>query len=101
VIITVRMPIPRSSANRSRMRVLTMSASWITPSTRLPSATTSGVPAAARHLLRRRAHLGRNRAASLAHEPLDGIARALAQQASIEIDTAHARARGKRHEAPA
>jgi hypothetical protein len=49
VIITVRMPILRSSANRSRMPSLTMSLRWITPSARdVPdgprSATTSGVP---------------------------------------------------------
>ncbi|MNS66858.1 hypothetical protein D3C72_1000880 [compost metagenome] len=47
VIITVLMPILRSSPKRSRMPVLTMSFSSITPSTRtespLASATTSGV----------------------------------------------------------
>ncbi|CPU64483.1 Uncharacterised protein [Mycobacteroides abscessus] len=49
VIITVRMPIDRSSAKRSAMPSLTTSLRWTTPSTRLaPSgvrtATTSGVP---------------------------------------------------------
>ena len=43
VIITVRMPMRRSSAKRSRIPPLTMSFSWIAPSTRGPSATTSGV----------------------------------------------------------
>ena len=43
VIITVRMPILRSSANRSLMCVLTMSFSSMTPSAYLPSATTNGV----------------------------------------------------------
>jgi len=51
VIITVLMPILRSSANRSEMPSLTMSLRWITPSARaVPScfsATTSGVPPAA------------------------------------------------------
>ena len=46
VIITVRMPIRRSSAKRSRMPPLTMSLRWMTPSS-LPSlATASGVPPA-------------------------------------------------------
>ncbi len=44
VIITVRMPILRSWAKRSLMPPLTMSLSWITPSTSRPSATTRGVP---------------------------------------------------------
>ncbi len=49
VIMTVRMPIRRSSPNRSRMPALTMSFRWMTPSTRAGpsdtrSATTSGVP---------------------------------------------------------
>mgnify|MGYP003693606617 CR=1 FL=1 len=44
VIITVRMPIERSSAKRSRMPSFTTSFRWTTPSAALPSATTSGVP---------------------------------------------------------
>ncbi len=51
VIMTVRMPMRRSSANRSRMPSFTTSLSWTTPSTRGPSqsctATSSGVPPAA------------------------------------------------------
>ena len=43
VIITVLMPMRRSSANRSMMPPFTMSLSWMTPSTLAPSATTSGV----------------------------------------------------------
>src|SRR6266446_3264992 len=43
VIITVLMPMRRSSVNRSLMPPFTMSLSWITPSTLSPSATTSGV----------------------------------------------------------
>ena len=46
VIMMVRMPMRRSSAKRSRMPPLTMSLSWMTPSS-LPSlATASGVPPA-------------------------------------------------------
>ena len=44
VIITVRMPMARSSAKRSRMPCFTVSLSWITPSTCASSATASGVP---------------------------------------------------------
>src|SRR5690349_20706070 len=52
VIMTVRMPILRISANRSEIPSLTMSFRWITPNARaVPpaglSATTSGVPPAA------------------------------------------------------
>ena len=46
VIITVRMPMRRSSAKRSRMPPLTMSLSWMTPSSRPSRATASGVPPA-------------------------------------------------------
>ena len=46
VIITVRMPIRRSSAKRSRMPPLTMSLRWTTPSRRPSRATASGVPPA-------------------------------------------------------
>ena len=51
VIITVRMPMRRSSAKRSRMPPLTMSLRWTTPSTR----------AVARHGERRAAGLGDRR----------------------------------------
>jgi hypothetical protein len=44
VIITVRMPMRRSSAKRSRMPPLTISFSWMTPSRRPSRATASGVP---------------------------------------------------------
>ena len=43
VIMTVLMPIRRSSPKRSLMPPLTMSLSWMAPSTRAPSATTRGV----------------------------------------------------------
>ena len=53
--MTVLIPIVRSSAKRSRIPPLTMSLRWITPSTRDPSATTSGVapPLAIRSTLAR------------------------------------------------
>ena len=44
VIMTVRMPILRSAAKRSRMPPLTMSLRRTTPSTQLSLATTRGVP---------------------------------------------------------
>ena len=47
VIITVRMPIFRSSAKRSAMPGLTTSLRWMTPSTRPDSATSNGVPPSA------------------------------------------------------
>ncbi len=50
VIMTVLMPMRRSSSNRSRMPSLTTSLRWMTPRTRAPSvssrATSSGVPPA-------------------------------------------------------
>ena len=44
VIMTVLIPIERSSPKRSLIPPLTTSLSWMTPSARAPSATTSGVP---------------------------------------------------------
>ena len=44
VIMTVRMPIRRSSPKRSRMPALTISLRWTTPSSLPSSATASGVP---------------------------------------------------------
>ena len=44
VIMTVRIPIFRSSSKRSLMPPLTMSLRWTTPSAKLSRATTSGVP---------------------------------------------------------
>ena len=43
VIMTVLIPMRRSSPNRSLIPPLTMSLSWTTPSTALPSDTTRGV----------------------------------------------------------
>ena len=44
VIITVRIPILRRPSKRSAMPDFTMSFRWMTPKTRVLSATTSGVP---------------------------------------------------------
>ena len=44
VIMTVRMPMRRSSAKRSRMPPFTMSLRWMTPSSRPSHATAKGVP---------------------------------------------------------
>ncbi len=44
MIMMVRMPSARISANLAAMPGLTVSLRWMTPRTRLPSATTSGVP---------------------------------------------------------
>ncbi len=58
VIITVLMPMRRSSSNRSRMPSLTTSLRWMTPRTRAPfsslTATSSGVPPASEILFARR-----------------------------------------------
>ena len=101
VIMTVLMPICRSSSKRSRMPPLTISLSWITPSTwgllPLHSATTSGVPPvraisstlpctpaeSARPDLRRKLH---------------GIGGAFANLAAVQVDAAHAGLRRERDE---
>ena len=59
VIITVRMPILRSAAKRSRMPPLTMSFRWMTPSSRPSLATASGVPPGLRDALGDRVDLAR------------------------------------------
>ena len=93
VIITVRMPMRRSSAKRSLMPPFTMSLSWTTPSTRPPSATTSGVaPCLATSSTALRTSAGKA-AALLLDEALDGVGRALADLAAVEVDAAHARLR--------
>ena len=62
-----------------RMPPLTMSLSWITPSTRAPSATTSGVAALLRDLIHRGADAGRAaRPPCVPDVGLDGVGRALA-----------------------
>ena len=80
VIITVRMPMRRSSAKRSLMPGFTTSLRWMTPSSALSSATASGVPP--ERAMRSTAavelggHVGRRRAESAEH----GVHRALAER---------------------
>ena len=97
VIITVRMPICRSSAKRSRMPPLTMSLRWMTPRTRSSCATASGVPPA-REM---RSTIGmqlRRRRVALADVVEDGVDRALADLVALDIDAAHPRLRRERDE---
>ena len=81
VIITVRMPIWRSSAKRSRMPPLTMSFRWMTPSMRPSLATASGVPPALRDALD-----DRLRAAAAAAARLPRHGRGSASTAPLRID---------------
>ncbi len=106
VIITVLMPMRRSSAKRSLMPPLTMSLSSTTPSTRVPSATTSGV--LPRRATSSTARLQRRREAAAQRFDMaaDRIGRALAQLplpavAALQVGTAHARLRREGHEARA
>ena len=95
VIITVLMPISRSSANRSRMPPLTMSLSWMTPSDRAPSATSSGVPPRARDDVDLRLELAPDRPSLLRDELNDGVGRPLPDPPAVEIDAAHPGLRGE------
>ncbi len=91
VIITVRIPIRRSSSKRSFIPPLTMSFRWTTPSTQLSWATTRGVPPdCATPCTSVSSSLGRL-SAVLRDEPLDRVGGTLAQAAAVEVDAAHAR----------
>ena len=101
VIITVRMPIRRSSAKRSRMPPLTMSLSWMTPS----SAAVVGhgqrraaAPWRCVSAPRCSSRRDRGRPGACAHVD-DGVDRALADRRAVDVDAAHAGLRGERHEA--
>ena len=107
VIITVRMPIWRSSAKRSTSPSLTMSFRWTTPRMRaVPSAvfcaTTSGVPPlteiASTRWSSSAVHAGRDRAALL--DPGDDRrAGALADDRPVgQVETRHPGLRGERHD---
>ena len=98
VIITVRMPIRRSSSKRSRMPPLTMSFRWMTPSTKLSCATTSGVPPARAILSTSSSSRAGIRAALLLDPPLDRVGRALAELLAVEVDAAHPGRRRERDE---
>ena len=104
VIMTVRMPMRRSSAKRSRMPPLTMSLRWMTPSSRPSLATASGVPpdlaiASAIALTSRTTSaltLGRDAARSADRGSADveivedRVDRALADPRAADLDAAHA-----------
>ena len=98
VIITVRMPIRRSSSKRSRMPPLTMSFRWMTPRTKLSWATTSGVPPARAILSTSSSSRARHLAALLLDPALDRVGGALAVLVAVEVDAAHARGRRERDE---
>ncbi len=91
VIITVRMPMARSWSKRSRMPLLTTSLSWMTPSTRVPSTTASGVPpATAMPSAMTVSSAGAGEPSSI-DVAADGVDRALADGAAVgQVDAAHA-----------
>ena len=91
VIITVRMPIWRSSVKRCVIPTLTTSLRWITPRACASRATTSGVPPGARHHVDRVLQARRERASPAADPGLDGVGGALADARAIGLNAAHAR----------
>ena len=114
VIMTVRMPMRRSSAKRSRMPPLTMSLRWMTPSSRPSRATASGVPPALA-ISSAMAWISRTASAltpgcrtctapvaarlrRCGHGGEDRVDRALADRGAVEVDAAHAGLRRERHE---
>ena len=113
VIMTVRMPMRRSSAKRSRMPPLTMSLRWMTPSS-LPSlATASGVPPdlaiPSAMALTSRVELGADRRLCARGAPAltvlrrlevieHRVDRALADPRAVDLDAAHPALRGERDE---
>ena len=91
VIITVRMPIFRSSSKRSFMPPLTMSFRWTTPSTQLSWATTRGVPPDCATPCTSVSSSAGALSAVLRDEALDRVGGTLAQAPAVEVDAAHAR----------
>ena len=89
VIITVRMPMRRSSSKRSLMPPLTMSLRWTTPSAKLSRATTSGVPPCSATCCTAVVDFGRSATAVLGDERLDGVGGALADHRPVQVDAAH------------
>ena len=89
------MPMRRSSSKRSRMPPLTMSLRWITPSTKLSCATTSGVPPARATRSTSSSRRGGHAAALLLDPALDGVGGALAVPVAVHVDAAHPRRRGE------
>ena len=101
VIITVLMPMRRSSAKRSRMPPLTMSFELDDAEHRARRRrTTSGVAPSFATRSTIGAHLAAARVPpSAPHVGLDRVGRALADLAPVQVDAAHPRLRGERHEA--
>lgn len=88
VIMTVLMPMRRSSANRSRMPCLTTSLRWTTPRTRAPSVSSTAISSGCRR--RRDAVGGRGGvlggpAAAFLDPGDDRTGRALADAAAVEV----------------
>ena len=104
VIMTVRMPIARSSANRSRRPALTMSLRWTTPSTRASPAaerlaTTSGVPPDSEISVITASSSVCTAAGTAPTHSATLRAGALAQLRAVgEVDTAHAGLGRERHD---
>ena len=104
VIITVRMPIARSSSKRVRMPSLTTSLRWITPSARhtpvrvVELGDAERGAAVAGDAVGDRVERLRNRSARLEDPALDGVGGALADAPPVVVDTAHPRLGGERDE---
>ena len=98
VTITVWMPIARSWSKRWRMPSLTTSRSSMTPSTCESRATASGVPPSRPMRSSSACELGRRLAALVGDPAQDRVAGALAQPRAVDVDAAHPRLRGERHE---
>ena len=98
VIITVRMPILRSSSKRSLMPPLTMSFRWMTPSTKLSWATTSGVPPARAILSTSSSRRAGAWPPCSSTKRLTASAAPLRSLRAVHVDAAHPRGRGERDE---
>ena len=88
VIITVRIPMERISANFSWIPSLTTSLSSMTPRITGPSATTRGVDPA-RDALHDGIEVGRDGPSLLAGPVLHRVSGALADLAPVEVETGH------------
>ena len=91
VIMIERMPMRRSSTNRSSMPPLTMSFRCTAPSAQLSLATSSGVPPDLRDALYGDLELGRHPAAARLDEGPDRVGSALANLVAVQVYAAHTR----------
>ena len=98
VIMTVRIPIARSSAKRSLMPSLITSLRWTTPSARAVLGHDERRPARGGDAVDGGAELRRDAAALLLDPAADRVGGALADAAAVDFDAAHARLRGERDE---